>query len=138
MLGTFANLPDLPRQLNHAHQLLKPGGILFFNVPVVDSWIARLYGQNYWMYAPSVSNFLSRKGCRMILDRTGFQVEKMRTDCQQPTLSKLLGHAKLQVLYPLFQQLRWLQLTLPMALPIPGVMAVWARKAKGSGIAATQ
>jgi SAM-dependent methyltransferase len=127
MLGTVSNLQDLVRHLRHAATLLKPEGLLYFNVPVADSLIARMYGPKYWMFAPSVSNFLTRQGVSAALERAGFQMVSTRRDRQRPTLSKILGHARLQWVYPLAKRMGVGQLATPFSLPIPGVMVTWAK-----------
>ncbi len=127
MLGTVSNLQDAEKHLAHASRLLKPDGWLYFNMPVANSLIARLYGKNYWMFAPSVTNFFTQQGIRAALDRAGFRIVKVRHDRQMPTVSKLLGHARLQWVYPLAMRLGVTRLTAPFSLPIPGIIAVWAR-----------
>lgn len=127
MLGTVSNLQHLDVHLEHAARLLKPAGHLYFNIPVADAVISRLYGTKYWMFAPSVSNFLTRAGMAQALVQAGFRVVKSRRDRQRPTLSKLLGHARLQRLYPTVRKLGMGQWTTPFSIPIPGVMVTWAQ-----------
>jgi SAM-dependent methyltransferase len=126
MLGTVSNLQDAEKHLAHAGRLLKPGGWLYFNMPIANSLVARLYGKNYWMFAPSVTNFFTEQGIRAALDRAGFRIVKVRHDRQMPTVSKLLGHARVQWAYPLAMRLGVTRLTAPFSLPIPGIIAVWA------------
>ncbi|MEW5722867.1 MAG: class I SAM-dependent methyltransferase [Thermodesulfobacteriota bacterium] len=128
MLGTISNLQDLPAHLARVHQLLRPGGLLFFNMPEARSLPARIYGKNFWMYAPSVSSFMTILGAGLALGRAGFQVERCRVDFQEPTLTKLLGHARLHRLYPILGRLGLDSMRLPFPMPIPGVLAVWAVK----------
>jgi SAM-dependent methyltransferase len=127
MLGTVSNLQHLERHLEHAAKLLKPAGWLYFNLPVADSWVSKLYGQKYWMFAPSVSNFLTRHGIAQALGRVGFRVAKTRRDRQRPTLSKILGHARLQMLYPMVTRIGMGHVSAPFSLPIPGVAVTWAQ-----------
>lgn len=128
MLGTVCNLQDLNAQLEHAHSLLKPGGVLYFNLPYVDSLPHRLYGKRYWMFTPSIFNFLSIPGVRLALRAAGFEIGKVQTDLQKPAVSKVLGHSKLKSLYPLIRRLGLGSAALPFALPIPGIKLVIARK----------
>lgn len=128
MLGTISNLQDLPRHLERIHQLLADGGILFFNMPEAGSWPARIYGHRFWMFAPSVSSFLTCKGVCTALDRAGFQIIRSRIDFQRPTLSKLMGHAGLHRLYALVNRSGLASASFKRSLPIPGIKAFWAMK----------
>ena len=128
MLGTISNLHNLPLHLSHANKLLKKKGFLYFNMPVANSLIAKLYGKHLWMFVPSVSNFLSKKGCAIVLKKASFKIIKTRTDLQQPGISKLLGHARLGMLYRLAEKINISKFMLPVPVPIPGVEMVWAQK----------
>jgi SAM-dependent methyltransferase len=127
MLGTISNLQDAEQHLEHARRLLKPGGRLYFNTPVVDSLIARLYGTNFSMFAPSVTNVFSRQGLREALSRAGFHLVAISTDRQMPTLSKVMGHARVQRLFPIIKSLGLAGIAPPFPLPVPGVIVVSAK-----------
>jgi SAM-dependent methyltransferase len=128
LLGTISNLQDLPKHLQKIKKLLKDDGILYFNFPFCESWISRLYGRRFWMFAPSVSTFFSKKGCRLALENYGLYVEKIRLDRQMPTVSKLLGHGQLKFFYPSAKRLGLTTVASPLPVPVPGVMTCWARK----------
>jgi len=132
MLGTLSNLPEFARDLALVRKLLAAGGLFYFNVPVVSSLMAKLYGSSYWMYAPSVSNFLSLEGMNRALANAGLRVVKQRTDRQRPTIGKLLGHGKLHRLFPWFRRMGLSQRQFPTSLPIPGVVVVWATTEESS------
>jgi SAM-dependent methyltransferase len=126
LLGTVSNLRCLGECLERARGQLRPGGMLFFNFPAADSLPARLYGKRMWMFTPSVMQFMTRRGVAAALDRAGLAIAACRTDRQAPSLGKLIGHARLVGLYPLFDRLGLLDVRVPVALPIPGVLAVRA------------
>lgn len=128
MLGTISNLPLLQEQLAQAHHLLKPNGLLYFNVPVCDALAPRMYGKRYWMFAPSVRTFFSRRCIRLCLEAAGFRLTRLDTDRQQPTLAKLLGHLGLRSLYPWLLKLGWTGKQLPWRIPLPGIVVVGARR----------
>jgi SAM-dependent methyltransferase len=128
MLGTISNLQDLPRHLRHAHALLSPNGFLYINFPASDSLMARLYGKKIWMFTPSVINFLSKKGCKILIEKSGFKLVQFKIDRQRPSVSKIIGHANLKKLYPLACALKIGDAALPIALPIPGVHMAVAQK----------
>ena len=127
MLGTISNLRELHNQLDNARRLLKPGGWLYFNMPTADSVVSRIFGERFWMYAPSVCNFMTRKGARAALARAGFEVFRDATDRQQPTVAKLIGHLRWHGLYRILDRAGLGMIQIPVALPIPGVSVVWAR-----------
>ena len=106
MMGTLSNLQEPFRHLEHAYRLLKPGGWFYANFPGADSAIAKLYGAHYWMFAPSVVSFFSKKGCRRSLRRAGFTHIRICNDHQRPTVAKLLAHSGLRRLYPFAERLK--------------------------------
>src|SRR5262249_49364100 len=124
LLGTISNLPRLDESLARARRQLRPGGMLFFNFPAADSLVARLYGSRMWMFTPSVMQFMTRGGMTTALDRAGFRIASWAIDRQAPGFGKILGHAGLMRLYPLFDRLGLIDAAIPLALPIPGVYAV--------------
>lgn len=129
LLGTFPNLADPGRCLAAARRQLRPDGFLFFNFPAADSLPARLYGERMWMFTPSVMQFPTSRGVALALERAGFRVEAMDTDRQSPSLAKIAGHARLGFLHPVLSRLGLAEAALPLALPLPGIVAVRARPA---------
>ena len=127
MLGTISNLQNLEPSLIKIRKLLKADGFLLFNFPYADSFVAKSYGARYWMFTPSVSNFMSVAGCLDVCARAGFSPQCMETDYQQPSLGKLLHHAKLDRLLP-DALLRRANRPLPFPVPIPAVKIVRAVK----------
>jgi len=128
MLGTVSNLQDFPAHLVQVRDSLHAGGIFYFNFPLAGSLISRLYGEAYWMFTPSVSTFFSLKGMRTALERAGFGDIRFRQDWQRPSLAKVLGQAGLGRFYHLVAKSGGAGRGLPFSLPIPGVMAGWARR----------
>ena len=127
MLGTVSGINGLDRALETARRRLKPGGFLFFNFPAADSLVARVYGSSFWMFTPSVMQFMSRSGARRALERAGFRVEVEGIDRQKPSLRKLLGHMKIKPLYVLVERLGLLDFQIPLAVPLPGIYHILAR-----------
>jgi SAM-dependent methyltransferase len=127
LLGTLSCLSDITRSLRRIHRLLKSGGTLVLNYPAADSVIARVYGSRFWMFAPTVSTFMTGKGCGIVLEAAGFTTVKSRIDWQAPSLRKLVNHAKAGVLLPVLDALGIGQAPLPVPLPIPGVRIIWAK-----------
>ncbi|MDC3379285.1 class I SAM-dependent methyltransferase [Planctomycetota bacterium] len=134
LLGTFSNLQNLRGHLDHMHELLAPGGLLYFNAPLCDSRTHRAYGARSWMFAPSAQQFCTFEGVRRALALSGFSIERSARDRQMPTVSKLLGLGRLRGLYPLVKRLGVGGTTPPAAVPIPGVRMVWARRLKSAQV----
>jgi SAM-dependent methyltransferase len=129
MMGTVSNLAAPVGHFAKVRRLLKPGGVFYCNLPVADAWPARLYGARYWMYAPSVCNFMTQAGMRAALTRAGFATIEVATDVQRPTFAKLAGHLRLHALYPWLAKLGLAGAQLPFGLPVPGVKVIRARAA---------
>jgi SAM-dependent methyltransferase len=127
MFGTISNLQNLAASLAKMSALLKEGGSLLFNFPNADSVVARLYGQRYWMFAPSVSNFMTVGGCVQALQHAGLSIRDIRIDRQQPSFSKLLHHTQLDRFLP-SRLLRNSHRALPYPIPVPGIKFVRAVK----------
>ena len=128
MLGTISNIQKIGESLKKIFSILNDDGLLFFNFPNSDSYVSRLYGDKFWMYAPSVACFFSRRVCIDALARAGFAVSRMRIDRQQPSIDKLLHHAHLDAVLTVARRLGINHRALPLPFPVPGVYAVWARK----------
>lgn len=127
-LGTISNLPDLPRALAKMRRKLAPGGLLYFNFPAADSFVARFYGASFWMFAPSAAAFLTVQAVRRALANAGFRVESMRSDRQRPSFGKLASLARMAALARIVEKTGLSRRALPFPVPIPGVRVVWARK----------
>jgi SAM-dependent methyltransferase len=128
LLGTLSNLPNAMAPLGRIHEILKPGGHLFANFPAADSLPARLYGERFWMFTPSISTFYSRAGAHQTLARCGFHDIALRTDRQRPSLGKLLHHAGMSGAIPWVERLLGAGARLPAALPLPGIIALHCRR----------
>ena len=128
IMGTISNLTDAFVQLEHAVSMLKPGGCVLLNLPAADSWVARLYGQRFWMFTPSVNTFYARGGIVKLLERVGLRVVSMKNDVQRPSFGKLAHHLKLAPLTWLVRTLRLGETRLPFGLPLPGIVLVRALK----------
>lgn len=129
LLGTVSNLASLYTSLEKVRRKLKPDGFIFFNFPASDGWPAKLYGRRMWMFTPSVMQFMTCRGMQLVLEKADLQVEWQGMDRQSPTLSKLIGHARLGFLYPLIDRAGLSDAAPPFGVPLPGIVAVRARPA---------
>ncbi|MSQ99181.1 MAG: class I SAM-dependent methyltransferase, partial [Xanthomonadales bacterium] len=73
LLGTISNFRALGPALERLRRLLRPRGALVFNFPDAASlWVTLLYRERFWMYTPSVFNFMTQAGVAAALRRAGF------------------------------------------------------------------
>jgi len=128
LFGTLSNLSDIPRSLRRIHGLLKPGGVLVANYPAADSIVAKLYGERFWMFAPSASTFMTSMGCGLALKQAGFHSVESGLDRQMPSFRKLFTHAKCHALLSVLDAFGLGNKSLPFRLPVPGVRIVRASR----------
>ncbi len=127
LFGTIGNLRNLDSSMRHFRHLLKSSGRLIFNFVDADSPVVRhVYRENFWMFTPSVSCFMTRLGCERALSRNGFRIVSMRHDRQRPSLQKLFHHARIDFLIPALKRLGIAGMSLPWSLPIPSIRFVEA------------
>lgn len=82
-----------PRQLlAQAHRLLKPGGILFFAVPSLDSLPARLLKNRWMQFRPDHLWYFKADTMETLLHRTGFGAVVQRAGRQATSFDYLAGH----------------------------------------------
>ena len=121
LFGTASNLVDFPQSLRRIRQLMRPNGRMFLNFPHSDSWLARLYGRQFWMFAPSVATFASTAGMARCATHNGWTVEALSLDHQRPSFRKLIKHTKLAHVLPEALTKLVSSRLLPVSLPIPAV-----------------
>lgn len=81
------------------------------------------------MFTPSMLTFMSTRGCRAALARSGFGTVAVTNDVQRPSLRKLAHHGRADrllhlaaVCAPRIEEAR-----LPFSIPVPTVRLVVAR-----------
>ena len=132
MFGTASNLSNLPEVLRKIRRLLRPDGRLFLNFPPCDTWVARWYGQRFWMFAPSANTFSSIRGMRQCATGSGWIVEAESMDRQRPSWAKLLKHARLTSIIPRGLRALLSSDLVPFRVPIPAVHLLRLRPAPRS------
>lgn len=75
MWDVLEHVHDPKRVLSRAAELLKPGGILLFSIPILDSLGGRVFGQ-YWVgyELPRHLHIFSRKTLGRYLQKCGFEL----------------------------------------------------------------
>jgi 2-polyprenyl-3-methyl-5-hydroxy-6-metoxy-1,4-benzoquinol methylase len=64
------------RVVDKAARMIKPGGMLFIQVPQIDSCLASLLKGKWWAMGLDHVNYFSSRTIRLMLHRYGFEVEK--------------------------------------------------------------
>jgi SAM-dependent methyltransferase len=76
--------------LQRCRELLRPGGVLVVNYPDIGSWIARVLRRR-WLFLSSVHlHYFDRRTVRLMLEKTGYRVEKIRPHFQILEMDYLL------------------------------------------------
>ncbi len=122
MCHVLEHLPDPGETLTRCRELLAPGGRLLVNVPNIESWEARLFGDSWMAFdvARHCSHF-SPSTLAALLEARGFDVERMRPAMIPSTLSESLimllpGAYRRQALSSKAARLLYFSLVLPASI----------------------
>jgi SAM-dependent methyltransferase len=129
-MGTVGNFRSVADSFLRFSNLLRPDGILIFNFADADSrWVRWLYGHRCWMFTASALTFMSARGCRAALARSGFGRVTIRNDVQRPSIRKLAHHGRADILLRMaaLSRLRIAEVRLPFPIGVPAVRLVVAR-----------
>ncbi len=98
------HIQNADRVVAKASRLLKDGGLLVVQVPQADSLIARLLGSRWWAMGPDHANYFSKKTVRLLLEKNGLEVKRIRSSMELknilvyvllPRLRRFTGKKKL-------------------------------------------
>ena len=84
----FEHLPDPADALQKLKRFLRPGGVIFIEVPNIDTWSVRLFRRRHRHFVQDHLNFFSRATLSELLSRQGFEV----VESQRPTRHMTLRH----------------------------------------------
>ncbi len=70
----FEHLPDPADALQKLKRFLRPGGVIFIEVPNIDTWSVRLFRHRHRHFVQDHLNFFSRATLSELLRRQGFEV----------------------------------------------------------------
>jgi SAM-dependent methyltransferase len=59
--------------LQTAHNLLRPGGVIFLATPSLDSWSARLMGRRWMEFKPEHLHYFRPKTIKLVLRQAGYE-----------------------------------------------------------------
>jgi 2-polyprenyl-3-methyl-5-hydroxy-6-metoxy-1,4-benzoquinol methylase len=76
LLDVIEHFSNPRRNLEIIHRLLKPDGKIVILTPDIGSLMARTFKSRWWCIIPEHLFYFSRKTLRLLLEQTGFTVEK--------------------------------------------------------------
>jgi SAM-dependent methyltransferase len=86
----FEHIVDPNEVLEHLKAVMRPGGILFIEVPNIETWSLRLLGKYHRHFVPDHVTFFSRATLSRLLERNGFRVLDSFFPSRQMSLNHLL------------------------------------------------
>lgn len=70
----FEHLPDPAGDLLKLQAMIKPGGVVFIEVPNIDTWTVKLLGKHHRHFVCDHINFFSLDTLAQLCERAGFEV----------------------------------------------------------------
>lgn len=97
MADVIEHLPRPGESLDRAHALLRPGGVVYLQLPDAGSAIARRMGAKWWSVVPTHVQFFTRESIARLVGRHGFTLEFISTAPKTFTakyyIERLAGYA---------------------------------------------
>jgi 2-polyprenyl-3-methyl-5-hydroxy-6-metoxy-1,4-benzoquinol methylase len=87
------HVPDPTLTLRKAHSLLDDEGVLILNIPMIDSWPARLLGSKWPFYLGVHVYYFNKNSIKNILENTGFKIQKIIPYTQTLSLGYIIARA---------------------------------------------
>jgi SAM-dependent methyltransferase len=79
MADVIEHLPDPGEALDRVSALISPRGALALALPDAGSRLARVMGRRWWSVIPTHVHYFTRPSLRLLLERHGFTLLRMRT-----------------------------------------------------------
>ncbi len=132
MWDVLEHVPDPLSDLQEAHRVLKPGGVLLVNYPNAGSLLARLAGRHWWFFLSVHLYYFTPRSLNRLLGKAGFEVRAQRRHVQSLPLGHLIKVASIYVggaartLHTVARALRLADLALPYYAAQANVIGVKA------------
>ena len=78
MVDFIEHIPHPVDAVSIAHDILVSGGTLCLVTPDINSLAARIFGKKWWHYRPGHLGYFPKKSLVFLLQKTGFQIKKVR------------------------------------------------------------
>ncbi len=94
MWDSIEHMPDPLISLKECHRIMKSGGILLINTPDFGSFLARIFGQNWWFLLSHHLYYFTSDTINKMLEVAGFEVIDIRRHYQfleLVHLAKMIG-----------------------------------------------
>jgi SAM-dependent methyltransferase len=87
------HVPNPTLTLSKAYSLLDDEGVLILNIPMIDTWPARLLGSKWPFYLGVHVYYFNKNSIRKILEITGFKIQKIIPYTQTLSLGYIIDRA---------------------------------------------
>ncbi len=113
MFDIIEHVLDPAKTIKEINRILKPGGFVVFTTPNISSWHAKVMRKKWGLITPLEHlSYFSPKTIRLILEKNGFSIVKIRKNTKVFTLNYLIGQA--EFFYPsLYKFLKPIKKVLP-------------------------
>lgn len=79
LFGVIEHFEDPTRELVSIFNALKPGGLFIVYTGDADAWLPRILGKRWWWFQGMHTFYFSKRTCRLLLEKCGFEVISTKT-----------------------------------------------------------
>lgn len=79
LFGVIEHFEDPKKEMTSIYNILKPDGLVVIYTGNVDAWFPRLLGKKWWWFQGMHIFYFSKKTCRLLLERCGFDTAMVKT-----------------------------------------------------------
>lgn len=91
-IQVFEHLPDPAENLFSIYKVLKPGGVIFIEVPNINTWSVRLFGKHHRHFTQDHLNFFSKRTIVSFLKKQHFQLKGIYFPARNVTMRYMIRH----------------------------------------------
>jgi SAM-dependent methyltransferase len=116
IVDVLEHVPNPQEFMREVGRVLKPQGIVLIVTPNVESWIAKIMRTSWPHYKPEHLLYFSQRSLTMLLQRSGFSVERIGPGFKYLNFDYVLGHFQKYTPGWITMMLRSLHAVLPAVL----------------------